>query len=130
MIGLYTVVWSSNNGSSNSIAPLLLCRETARPGPCLSRGQKELANLLESKCISALRARSSSMITAPEGRTIMTSTYSGTAYQPPIYTSNVRRFYALADQTRRTELTPSTISVVSGAPGTGKTTAARLYLAD
>ena len=60
----------------------------------------------------------------------MTSTYSDTSNQQPIYTSNVRRFYALADQINRTELASSAISVVSGPPGTGKTTATRLYLAD
>lgn len=60
----------------------------------------------------------------------MASTYSDAANQQLIYTSNVRHFYLLADQTRCTELAPSAISVVSGPPGTGKTTAARLYLAD
>lgn len=60
----------------------------------------------------------------------MASTYSDIFNQQPICTSNIRRFYALADHTRGTELIPSTMSVVSGAPGTGKTTAAQLYLAD
>jgi len=63
----------------------------------------------------------------------MASTYSDSSFscnQPPICTSNVRSFYSLADDTRRTELMLSPISVVSGAPGTGKTTAAQLYLAD
>ena len=60
----------------------------------------------------------------------MAPIYSDSFNQRPIYTSSVRSFYVLADQTRRTELMLSPISIVSGAPGTGKTTAARLYLAD
>lgn len=50
--------------------------------------------------------------------------------QELIHTSNIARLIALADLLRRTEQAPSTIGILTGTSGTGKTTAAYWYQSD
>jgi Cdc6-like AAA superfamily ATPase len=50
--------------------------------------------------------------------------------QEPILTSNVASFRMQADLLRSSSRAPATVGIVAGAPGTGKTTAAYLYLTD
>jgi DNA transposition AAA+ family ATPase len=49
--------------------------------------------------------------------------------QEPILTSNITRFSVQADLQRNSSSASATVGIVVGAPGTGKTTAAYLYLA-
>ena len=63
----------------------------------------------------------------------MESTGTGNSLPPgqePIRTRNVTNFLALADLLSNTTDAPATVGIVAGAPGTGKSTAAQLYLAD
>lgn len=50
--------------------------------------------------------------------------------QPPIRTSTIELFRAQVDQFRSSRHTASIIGIVGGGPGTGKSTAAHLYLAE
>ncbi len=49
--------------------------------------------------------------------------------QELILTSHIARFSMMADLLRNTSHAPATVGIVTGAPGTGKSTAAYLYLA-
>lgn len=63
----------------------------------------------------------------------MTSTETGNRLPPrqePIRTKNIMYFIALADLLSNTTDVPAMVSIVAGAPGTGKSTAAHLHLSD
>jgi len=75
----------------------------------------------------------SSAIIDSQERTTMASKYSDNDFpsgQEPIRTSNIARFAVQADLLRNTEDAPSVLGIVTGPPGTGKTIAAQLYLAE